>query len=198
MKIETIFANWIAYENLSLNNDEILNYCYEIYNSDKIGKNIRIGAGWESNNIFIENIKNNEIKTLSEIINKKYNILSEKFGFYQNRKINVGNFWINIGKNNSNKGFHIHRKSIFVAVYYVKVPISSGKVIFKNSNIDNYDTCVSSDMIKNYNEYNSSTYYYVPKQGDLIFFPAWLEHGVEFNYSNEDRISIAFNSIYED
>lgn len=198
MNTETIFANWIAYENLSWNNENIEKFCYEIYNSDKTGKDIRKSAGWESKNIFVENVENNEIKTLTKIVNEKYNILTKKFGFCQNRKINIGNFWINIGKNNNNKRFHIHKKSVFVAVYYVKVPINSGKLILKNSNTDNYDMCVSSDMIEKYNEYNSSMYYYTPKQGDLVFFPAWLEHGVEFNYSNEDRISIAFNSIYEE
>ena len=31
------------------------------------------------------------------------------------------------------------------------------------------------------------------QEGTMYIFPAWLEHGVEPNGSNEDRICIAFN-----
>lgn len=32
-----------------------------------------------------------------------------------------------------------------------------------------------------------------PKEGSLLFFPAWMEHSVEQNLSDEERISIAYN-----
>ena len=33
----------------------------------------------------------------------------------------------------------------------------------------------------------------VPEAGTLVIFPSWLEHGVNQNLGNADRVSIAFN-----
>ena len=43
------------------------------------------------------------------------------------------------------------------------------------------------------NQMNSSVHSISPEAGTLIIFPSWLEHGVEQNLSEADRISIAFN-----
>ena len=32
-----------------------------------------------------------------------------------------------------------------------------------------------------------------PEEGRMYIFPAWLEHGVEVNRSDTDRVSISFN-----
>jgi ectoine hydroxylase-related dioxygenase (phytanoyl-CoA dioxygenase family) len=40
---------------------------------------------------------------------------------------------------------------------------------------------------------NSPVQFIVPEAGTLIIFPSWLEHGVNQNLGNADRISIAFN-----
>jgi len=32
-----------------------------------------------------------------------------------------------------------------------------------------------------------------PEEGRMYVFPGWLEHGVEENRSNQDRVSISFN-----
>ena len=34
---------------------------------------------------------------------------------------------------------------------------------------------------------------YPPKEGDICIFPAFFEHWVEENQSDEDRISVSFN-----
>ncbi len=40
---------------------------------------------------------------------------------------------------------------------------------------------------------NSPVQFIVPEAGTLVIFPSWLEHGVNQNLSDADRISIAFN-----
>jgi hypothetical protein len=35
-----------------------------------------------------------------------------------------------------------------------------------------------------------------PKTGDLIIFPSWLTHYVIMKPNNKNRISIAFNTIF--
>jgi len=34
-----------------------------------------------------------------------------------------------------------------------------------------------------------------PEEGRLYIFPGWMEHGVEENQSDSDRISISFNVL---
>jgi len=33
----------------------------------------------------------------------------------------------------------------------------------------------------------------LPEEGRMYVFPSWLEHGVEVNRSDQDRVSISFN-----
>ena len=43
-----------------------------------------------------------------------------------------------------------------------------------------------------YNDANTY-HWFTPVPNTLIMFPAWLEHDVEPNQSQEERISISFN-----
>ena len=45
------------------------------------------------------------------------------------------------------------------------------------------------------NEFNSSCSVFDPVQGRLILFPSLVEHDVEVNKSNEDRVSLSFNTF---
>ena len=44
------------------------------------------------------------------------------------------------------------------------------------------------------NKYNAETIYYKSEEKLLILFPGYLRHVVRPNMSNEDRISMAFNT----
>jgi len=41
------------------------------------------------------------------------------------------------------------------------------------------------------------THNFVPHEGRILIFPSSLEHHVEENKSNEDRISYSFNIVLE-
>ena len=44
----------------------------------------------------------------------------------------------------------------------------------------------------------SRSYRYIPAEGELVVFPAWLYHRVEPHAGESDRISIAFNFHHPD
>ena len=48
--------------------------------------------------------------------------------------------------------------------------------------------------IKRFNNFNSSTYMLPLKMGELILFPSDLRHKVPTNQSDEERISLSFNT----
>jgi uncharacterized protein (TIGR02466 family) len=53
---------------------------------------------------------------------------------------------------------------------------------------------ISPHMVESYNTFSSATYTINPVEGKLIIFPAWLEHEVLPTNTDEERISISFNS----
>ena len=98
--------------------------------------------------------------------------------------------WVNVnGKGHSNKKHMHYNSDILVSgVYYVKVPEKSGRIRF----YDPRNPMVHASLDWSY-YHNYEYHYFDPKEGQMIFFPSWLEHDVEPNETNEERISIAFN-----
>jgi uncharacterized protein (TIGR02466 family) len=193
VKIETIFANWVAYENLSLDNKSIEEFCYRKRNEDPVGRIMTNRGGWQSNDLYE---KDSELKELTNIIIGRIRNLAKNFDYSNPNDLQICNYWININKKNNDNAPHTHPISVISAVYYVKVPENSGEIIF-HTPLQNYDEFIFEDMIEKYNAYNSSNYRYIPKTGDLILFPSWLSHNVSANQSEEERISIAFNGNFK-
>jgi hypothetical protein len=103
--------------------------------------------------------------------------------------------WVNINKKGDSNRRHTHLDTqIFLSgIYYVKVPENPGNVRF-------YDPrgCLIPSMQDHDYFNNGYSYHFLEPQEDMVvFFPCWLEHDVEPNESNQDRISIAFN-VYAD
>jgi ectoine hydroxylase-related dioxygenase (phytanoyl-CoA dioxygenase family) len=44
-------------------------------------------------------------------------------------------------------------------------------------------------------EFTTSEIRMPPEEGRLYVFPGWLEHGVDVNRSDRDRVSISFNVL---
>ena len=74
-------------------------------------------------------------------------------------------------------------------MYYVSIPKNSGSIVFLNKDLDTFYR----ESIKNYNEYNSSTWTIEPKENQCVLFPSYLQHYVEPNLNKKERISISFN-----
>jgi uncharacterized protein (TIGR02466 family) len=192
VKIDTIFANWIAYENLSLDNNYIEEYCQRKKIEDPVGRVLSNKGGWQSNDLYV---KDGELKELTNVVIDRIRNLANQFEYSNSDNLNIDNFWININKKKDKNVPHIHPVSVISTVYYVKVPDNSGEIIF-HTPLQNYDEFIFGNMIKKYNAYNSSTYNYIPKVGDLLIFPSWLSHNVSTSQSEEERISISFNSNF--
>ena len=101
------------------------------------------------------------------------------------------NAWVNVngfGSYNERHAHDPHSGTFMSGVFYVKCPEGAGRIRF-------YDPrphiSTSADM-KYYN--GGDTYHWFPPiPNTLIMFPSWLEHDVEINKSQEERISISFN-----
>ena len=103
--------------------------------------------------------------------------------------------WANINRKGNYNKRHVHMDpGIFLCgVYYVKAPENSGNIRF----FDPRGPLMGSMQDHNYFFGGHAHQFITPKEGLLLFFPSWLEHDVEPNNSDEDRISIAFNVVVD-
>lgn len=99
----------------------------------------------------------------------------------------------NINNNRNIDSPHCHPGSIFSAVYYVNADHNSSSLIFMNPDKSMCHT-IHPVLVDKFNCLNSHNYKVVPAAGDLIIFPAHLDHYVQTTSSTVDRVSIAFNS----
>ena len=121
----------------------------------------------------------------------------------QTRRENVRlvDFWINInGKGGSNVP-HTHPGAKYSGVFYIKVPkeMKGGNLFFLRDYNETYLTS-QENMGFFKQEYNLlpndlPKIPVKPLEKLLIVFPSWLPHSVEFNDTDEERISLSFNYI---
>lgn len=183
MNIDLLFPSFIATEKMP--NQNILSDIYDLRSKDE-GINVSNEGGWHSKDITLL------FKDLFLQIEHRCNTLLSDFDIAGNSKISSS--WININKFKDFNRTHVHPGSFFSGVFYVKVPENSGSLIFENPNQLANNNFYGLKLLNN-NMINSTTYEFCPTENDLVVFNSHLPHFVKANYSNEDRISIAFNAV---
>lgn len=175
--IKNIFSAGISIHVLNeINNNDIIKYA-EKNNNFKTKKDIK---NILKNKIFgkLNNIVKRKMQDYYEIIySKKYNI-----------KLDSG--WTNVDNEEFISIPHVHTEGFLSAVYY---PLSTdGKLVFLNPMVALLSK-QSSDIIENYNEFNSEYYQIDVRTNYLIIFNSMLQHHIM--YSKQKRISVAYNGI---
>ena len=87
--------------------------------------------------------------------------------------------------------WHLHRNCIFSGVVYLQVNDKSGNISFMRPRYQ--ELCSTfQPPIQQFTAYNSDISLALTR-GMIIIFPSQIQHRVEQNNSDEERISIAFN-----
>jgi uncharacterized protein (TIGR02466 family) len=96
--------------------------------------------------------------------------------------------WLNYTETNQYHHKHSHPNSLVSGVFYINCHEEHDKIKFFN---DNYKTIRTE--VKDWNIWNSETWWFSVKTGDVILFPSSLTHMVETKQGDNTRISLAFN-----
>ena len=182
--LETLFCDCLYHSeisNIKIKN-KLLKIILDIEKNKKSDEKTNIGGfqkELECRELFLSLISD-EIKKYKSLLNF-------------NRELKLDNFWCNINYKNNYNLSHIHPKTYFSGVYYLKVPKNSGQIVFNNSNIfirmhTELETACNNPNFNVCREVN-------PKEDLLLMFPSYLVHEVEKNNSDDKRISISFNLI---
>ena len=189
INIMPIFINFLAVESLRLDNDRIEKYCLEMRNKSA-GRVISNGGGWQSDNLdFVAP----ELAELFAEVRKSLDEVHRAFDFNASMRQVVTEAWININRKGHFNYSHDHPGSLFSAVYYVKGGADKGELELKTPIVPHTYT-ISNEMVGGFNAFTGHAMVIPPVTGDLLIFPSWLLHRVNMSQSNEERISIAFNS----
>ena len=97
--------------------------------------------------------------------------------------------WLNKNGKGESHHEHIHPNSMISGVWYPQIHEKLPPIQFRNET--QRDITLS---IKQYNHFNGGTYMIPLKMGELILFPSNLKHSVPENQSDEERISLSFNT----
>ena len=143
------------------------------------------------------NTTSNDVSILD---NKEFKNLKEELDLriqdYFNKVISPSNnitpyitqSWLNYTETNQFHHKHAHPNSLVSGVLYINCHEEHDKIKFFN---DKYQTI--KPEIKEWNIWNSESWWFSVKTGDLILFPSSLTHSVETKQGNNTRISLAFN-----
>lgn len=85
---------------------------------------------------------------------------------------------------------HGHSRCLFSGCYYLQVPEHSGGIAFHDPRAGAVYSPLRCD-----GPFGSDEQVLMPKAGQLVLFPSWLEHSVQPNESNATRISIPINAV---
>lgn len=99
----------------------------------------------------------------------------------------IMNSWINIAVKGVKHDYHAHPGYTIAGVYYFRVSDAQGGICFNNPNLMIYNAHFPEGRC------SPQSVELIPKDGDVVLFPAWLQHSTHENTTDEERISVAFN-----
>ena len=196
--IDMLFGEPLIQKDIVIDNKKLEKHAYKL-KKETGGRVVSNYGGWQSEFIRFPTPFNGVerfsppspvLEPLVQEIKACYPLLRQAYNLKDDVQFLLPGLWINInGKHNFNMPHHHFSPGcLYSGVYYVKTPNNCGDIRFVNANkLFNANT----ELFKNY---SVSLHGQLPVQaGKALFFPAWLEHFVFPNESQEDRISIAFN-----
>jgi len=191
MQFEHWFPTVIGFEMVDFDLEFLTDYAYRLRNESQ-GRVLSNRDGWQSNDL------NHSDPELQEFRTFLFNCINEYplgNNWQRSHTLGIDNFWININPRGGFNTDHVHPYSIISGVYYVKTPMNSGRIFFQNpcrEQLDGFWHTVRmgtpDDPVLN------RSIQYQPEAGKIILFPSWIRHWVGQNESDEDRISISFNT----
>lgn len=126
-------------------------------------------------------------KELDEIVKDYFNkVISPS----NNIKPYITQSWLNYTEQTQYHHTHAHPNSLVSGVLYINADKDNDKIKFFKPMYQ-----IIKPEIKEYNLYNSETWWFPVETLDVVLFPSSLTHRVEVKQGTNTRISLAFNTF---
>ena len=166
--------------------NNLIDYVYKLKEKDPEGYTISNRNGWQSRGF--------DLSDMNDLLHGTILQGLSSFSAIKNTTKMRASAWININSPGSYNVKHTHPNSHLSGVMWIKAPKDSGNIVFDNPNGHQTHTEINS-----YNQefkdqfFVHHAYWLPPIEGRMIIFPSHLQHAVNENKSNVDRISVSFN-----
>ena len=118
-------------------------------------------------------------------------IIKNHYRLTQDVEYVVGNSWTNLHKQGGQTKEHCHGMSAISTVAYIKLPKNSGNTEFKDPHFNLRSLHERSDFDQGLSEWCE-----IPaEEGDVLFFPGWMQHRSQPNLALEDRWILSTNYV---
>ena len=179
--------NLESYEKI---NEQMYNYIKSNKKIDEKGISKSNVKGWHSNDF---NLNDKDPQNfIAFILPAIENVMNDMNWDKEKQTAKISNMWAIINTGGAANLRHQHGNSTISGAYYVRAPNKCGDIVF-------YDPrpapVYSYPNVKSPNFLNAQVNGISPKEGALVLFPSFLDHSVNENESNEERIVISFNII---
>ena len=163
------------------------NEAYGIRMKDN-GRKMESYAGWHSNQLLVEDVE--KTQELKKIVKTVYNsAVSVANSWKYNNELSFVSCWLNINKPGDFNEQHRHPGTNLSAVYYVKANPNSGNIWFiRDGRTEDYFPNIGKNT-----SHTTPRVSELPQNGRFYIFPSHIDHKVDPNLSDDDRISMAFN-----
>ncbi len=180
---------WVSkIDNYKETNEKIYGYIKNLQKKDEFGITKSNVKGWHSKDF---ELLNEDVQAFINLISPNINkILNDMNWDIKSQTIKILSMWsiVNIGGASNSR--HHHGNSDLSGAYYVRAPEKSGEIVFydpRPAPVFTHPQCISP------NKLNALVNSINPVEGGLVIFPSYLDHSVNPNLSNEERIVISFN-----
>lgn len=194
------FSTPIWVDKLSdINTDNIANLAYSLQGESpekrevSYFRNSPTGLKWRSYYLTKQEI--DSCADLKKVLNHAVGLANEafkKFNPLPSVGIELDNAWFNISKRGQYIAPHIHPSHILFSTYYVKAPKNSGNLVLMNPNDSIYWTFPSGAYMPR-NDYTNVNKTIEIEESLMFMGPSYIQHYVEPNDTDDDRISLAIN-----
>ena len=136
-----------------------------------------------------------EFKNIKKFLNKHCeNYLKTIICPKENIELYITQSWLNYTEANQFHHKHAHPNSVVSGVLYFDSDIENDKILFSRSGYQQMKPTIDDTK---FNLWNSETWFFSVKTGQLIMFPSSTIHQVETKKGKNTRISLAFNTFYK-
>jgi uncharacterized protein (TIGR02466 family) len=107
--------------------------------------------------------------------------------------IEITGCWANISAKGASHRMHAHPNNFLSGVYYVQTHPEADTINFHDPRIQ---TTIIRPPVTELTAQNTDQVVVKVRNGTLLVFPSYLQHSVDPNRSDEERISISFNVMF--
>jgi uncharacterized protein (TIGR02466 family) len=166
--------------------EDVTNIVNEIYKLSKYPNNIKKSnfGGWQSDTDLYKHAAFNSLCQ---------HISTLCFDLFGKNITTIHQMWASVNKKHHYNAIHNHGSVYHISgVFYVFAPPNSGGITFRDPRP------LATASIHRPMFDNSECETFTPYNGLLLLFPSYLDHFVEPNNSDSDRISISFDLTLKD